>query len=488
MRLTAKLILICLVLMTAVTLVIGFIFASREWSLLQTEHEETACSIADTSKEILIAAYREDGEGGVIEAVRRIGGEFEFIKIKWSWFHLPESQAAMGQHYDVVMSQIRLGEPETVIIRNDDAPVTVHTYIPILNDDAMVGGLEISDTTHTVSRRTRAIWWTMLSAIAATFLLSIALIALVGIRFVGRPLDKLVEKTERIAEGDFSHPLRLGGFDEFDRLAYALNQMCDKLTEQQAQIQQETEFKLAAMNQLRHSDRLQTVGQLSSGIAHELGTPLNVVLGHADLIESQKMSSDEVVESAATIKSEVTRMSKIVRQLMDYSRSKPAAHVPIDLNKLCRETIELLHSVARKSDVNLLFDSSTTDAVVGADEEQLKQVFINLIINAIQSMPDGGNVRVLISQPSGPPSDKCATTTSLDGFFCVEVRDQGGGITPDQMDRIFEPFYTTKEIGQGTGLGLSIAYGIITDHEGWIEVTGLPDGGTSFRVYLPKAK
>jgi signal transduction histidine kinase len=488
MRLTAKLILICLALMTAVTLIIGFVIAHREWSLLETEHEETASSIAETCKDSLIAAWRKDGEGGVVEAVRRMGGNFEFIQVRWSWFQSPEKQAEMGEHLDQVMARIVAGEMETIFQKDGDNSISVHTYIPILNEDAKIGGLDISDTTDTVDRRTKAIWWTMFSAIAATFLLSIGLIALVGVRFVGRPLEKLVKKTEQIAIGDFTQPLELGGNDEFDRLAQALNQMCVKLTEQQNRIKQETDSKIAAMNQLRHHDRLQTVGQLSSGVAHELGTPLNVILGHADLIASQKMSPEETIESADTIKSEVTRMSKIVRQLMDFSRSRPVAHHPFDLNKLCRETIELLHSVARKANVNLLFNSKQANATVNADEEQLKQVFINLIVNAIQAMPAGGNVSLTLDCLTGPlPSDvRPDTNQRLDDFYCVEVRDQGTGMTSEQMERIFEPFYTTKEIGQGTGLGLSIAYGIVKDHDGWIDVSGEPGCGSSFRIFLPK--
>jgi signal transduction histidine kinase len=181
-------------------------------------------------------------------------------------------------------------------------------------------------------------------------------------------------------------------------------------------------------------------------------------------------------------------MSKIVRQLLDFSRSRPAAHHPFDLNKLCRETIELLHSVARKANVNLLFDSEQANAIVNADEEQLKQVFINLVVNAIQAMGDGGNVSLTLNCPTGPlPDDAQAVKNQrLDDFFCVEVRDRGTGMTSEQMERIFEPFYTTKEIGRGTGLGLSIAYGIVKDHDGWIDVSGEPDCGSSFRVFLPK--
>ena len=487
MRLTAKLILICLILMTVITVTIGVIISQREWSLLEAEHQEKAQSIADRNKETILDAWRQEGEGGITEAVRSLSGNYGFFDVRWSWFHTPEVQAVMGDHSDEVMSKVFVGEIHTVFLSDGPQKMRVHTYVPLLNEDTVIGGLDISDSTDTIERRTIAMWWTLLSAIAATFLISIAMVALVGIRFVGRPLDKLVHKTEQIAEGDFAQPLNISGHDEFDRLAQALNQMCNKLTEQQTIIKTESDLKIAAMNQLRHRDRLQTVGQLSSGIAHELGTPLNVVLGHADLIASQKMSADETAESAKTIKEEVIRMSNIVQRLMDFSRRKPAVHKATDLGKLCRAMVELLHSVARKTNVNLLYDSTLTSAIVQADEAQLKQVFINLIMNAIQAMPDGGNVTVSLDCKTGPPLDGFDIEKPLDDFYCVGIRDQGVGMTTEQMKMVFEPFYTTKGIGKGTGLGLSIAYGIVKDHDGWIDITGEPGQGSCFRVFLPKS-
>ena len=301
-------------------------------------------------------------------------------------------------------------------------------------------------------------------------------------------LKKLVKKTERVAEGDFSEPLEFKSNDELHDLANALNQMCSKLSEQQSRIEQETQSKFDAIGQLRHTDRLRTVGQLSSGIAHELGTPLNVVLGHADLIASGKMPDNEVVESAETIRAETKRMTGIVRQLMDFSRSKPTARAPVDLNTVVRSTIELLHSVSYKVNVNLLFDSAMESALVNADEEQLKQVFINLIMNAIQAMPDGGNVNAAIEFSELQPSAGRDIPASESGYHCVSIRDQGLGMSPSALQRIFEPFFTTKEVGSGTGLGLSIAYGIIKEHDGWIDAESKEGEGSCFRIYLPSSK
>ena len=324
-----------------------------------------------------------------------------------------------------------------------------------------------------------------MGSILTLFLFSGVTITWLGFQFVGKPLKRLVEKTERVAEGDFTQPLKLQSNDEFRDLADALNQMCLKLSEQQGRIEQETQAKLTATNQLRHTDRLRTVGQLSSGIAHELGTPLNVVLGHADLIASGKMPREEVAESAETIRAEIKRMTGIVRQLLDFSRSKPTARSHVDLNAILRSTIELMHSVSYKVKVSLLFDSASGPALIHGDEDQLKQVFINLIMNAIQAMPDGGNVNAKIEFASIQPSGGRDVPASENGFHCVSIQDQGPGIPELEMERIFEPFFTTKGVGAGTGLGLSIAYGIIKEHDGWIEVESNEGKGSCFRIYLP---
>ena len=484
MKLTTKLIAITLLIMAILTVLVGWFATSREWQLLKTEHEETARQVADSSRDMLVASWRTGGKTAVERAAKSEFSQTSRLDIRWCWFETKAIQTELGKSSEIVVSTLSVGRMYTTI-QNSAGDGRVHTYVPIINANAKLGGLDISDSAVRVGRRIRVIWWTTGGAILSLFLLSGVSIAWLGFHFVGKPLKKLVEKTERVSEGDFSHPLVFKSNDELQDLANALNQMCSKLSEQQSRIDQETQSKIDALNQLRHTDRLQTMGQLSSGVAHELGTPLNVISGHAELITSGKMSVDEMTESAETIRAETKRMTGIVRQLLDFSRSKPTARTTVDLNNVLRATIELLHSVSYKVNVNLLFDSSVKPALISADEEQLKQVFINLIMNAIQSMPDGGNINTTIKSTDAKPSVARDISVSENGYYCLSIEDQGLGMPASVIEHVFEPFYTTKEVGSGTGLGLSIAYGIIKEHDGWIDVESKEGEGSCFRICLP---
>ena len=489
MKLTAKLIASTLLVMAVITVLIGWIATAREKQLFKAEHEEIAKIVADQNRDELLNSWQRNGDAGVARTVDSMSFKSSQVQVRWRWFESKSTQSEMGQESKGAIDDLSVGKMHTVM-RTRSQSGRVHTYVPIVNTASKLGGLDISDSAQTVDQRVHTIWWTIIGAIFALFVLSGLTVTWAGIRFVGKPLKKLVEKTEQAAEGDFTNPLVLEGKnDEFHDLANALNLMCARLSQQQTKIEQETQSKIDVLNQLRHTDRLQTVGQLSSGIAHELGTPLNVVLGHADLIASGKMSTGEVTESAETIRAEIKRMTGIVRQLLDFSRSKPAARTHLDLNALLRSTIELLHSVSYKVNVNLIFDSTAESAMADANEEQLKQVFLNLIMNAVQSMPDGGTVqtKLALAKDAQPPPGE-DLVEAVDDYYCVSIQDRGIGIPPAQLSRIFEPFFTTKEIGTGTGLGLSIAYGIIKEHGGWIKVESEEGKGSCFRVFLPVRK
>ena len=260
--------------------------------------------------------------------------------------------------------------------------------------------------------------------------------------------------------------------------------MCERLAESQQRVHHETEARIATIEQLRHADRLRTVGQLASGVAHELGTPLNVVTGRASLISSGRLAPEAIVESAGIIKSQAERMAGIIRQLLDFSRSGSPHRVRADLLLIVRETVQILDPLSRKHGVQLLVTESSQPMSACVDTGQIQQVLTNLVVNAIQATPSGGRVTIGITkehrQPpateGSPPSD----------YFCLAVVDTGQGIAEDVRDRLFEPFVTTKDVGQGTGLGLSIAYGIVREHGGWIDVQSKIGHGSQFRVFLPE--
>lgn len=240
----------------------------------------------------------------------------------------------------------------------------------------------------------------------------------------------------------------------------------------------EVKLRVEAMDQLRHSERLTTVGKLAAGLAHELGTPLNVINGHAEMIGSG-LSPDDLRRSVEVIRSQVSRITRVVRQLLDLSRNDADGPEKTDLRQLLAEALELFEPLAAKKRIRLELSGEPVEATVNGAE--IQQVIANLVTNAIHAMPDGGTIHVTTSLASEPRRGRANAAT----FAHITVRDEGSGIAPDVLPKIFDPFFTTKEAGEGTGLGLSVSHGIVSDHGGYISVDSQQGSGTSFHVYLP---
>ena len=241
-------------------------------------------------------------------------------------------------------------------------------------------------------------------------------------------------------------------------------------------------MRIDALNQLRHAERLTTIGKLASGIAHEIGTPLNVISGHAELMVMGRVDTEGMKQSGQILLEQSERVTTIVRQLLDFARRGGARVMLTDMNELVITTTNLLKSLASKSGVEIVSQGEPVEANVNRSE--IQQVLTNLITNAVQAMPNGGRIEIEVrEQHTRSPEEKYGRPQD---YVVLSVRDGGDGITPDVLPKIFDPFFTTKEVGQGTGLGLSVAYGIVRDHNGWVNVNTRLGEGTTFSVYLPQ--
>ena len=247
-------------------------------------------------------------------------------------------------------------------------------------------------------------------------------------------------------------------------------------------LQQEMAARQDALGQLRHAERLTTLGRLASGIAHEIGTPLNVICGRAELIASGTLNADAVATSANTVVAQAERITVIIRQLLDFARKGGTRLERTDLTSLVEHTALLLRPLASRSGVEIL--SSGEHAEADVNRSELQQVITNLITNAIHAMPRGGTTEVSVGTEIA--RDPRRTQARPRSYAVVRVQDHGLGIAPDTLPRIFEPFFTTRDVGVGTGLGLSVVFGIVQDHGGWIAVDTSPGEGTTMSVYLPK--
>jgi signal transduction histidine kinase len=249
---------------------------------------------------------------------------------------------------------------------------------------------------------------------------------------------------------------------------------------QRESVLRERRDKQRIVNQLRHADRLNVIGTLAAGVAHEIGTPLNVISGSAELLRGA--SPADVDELAGVIYEQTSRISSIIRHLLDFGRRGGTKAAAVDLNELARAGTRLLAPIAKKRAVQLRVAPAPAPVVVCGNAAELEQVLSNLVLNAIQAMPlSGGTISIEVGHASraGGRGDRPL------GTFSIE--DTGVGIPARDLPRIFDPFFTTKGVGEGTGLGLSVSYGIVQDHGGEIEVDSEVGRGTRFTVLLPLA-
>jgi len=224
--------------------------------------------------------------------------------------------------------------------------------------------------------------------------------------------------------------------------------------------------------QLMHSDRLATIGQLAAGVAHELNEPLGNILGFAELTLNSSRIEDQARHDIRKIVKASLHAREIVKKLLLFSRQMPPRKTELDLNEIVREGLSFFEHRCRKEGIKVTCNLASGIPDITADPSQLQQMLVNIVVNAIQSMPRGGSLTI-------------ETSKSDDSAVKISISDTGTGIEKNALNRIFVPFYTTKDINEGTGLGLSVTHGIVTSHGGTIKVSSKPGEGTRFEIILP---
>ncbi len=428
-------------------------------------------------------AWRESGEETALELLddASINGD---IRIRWMWLDSVAEKLEMSVEQERQLHSLNRGKPFSLKMDNRKGDLVRYTYVPVDIGQTRKGALELRQTLISLREHTRSMLFRAFTITALLALLSGLVLYVFMERKIGRPLRKLMTHAERIGRGDFSADRSITGNDELAITARTMNDMCSRLVIAKEKIKFEYDARLKTLEQLRHTERLSSFGLLSAGIAHELGTPLNVVDGRAKMIVDEDLSESEVKECAAIIRNQAERMTGIIRQLLDFTR-RPRQHAsPQNIAVLVKQVFQLLYPMAGKQHVIFFLNKSDgADVTLHVDPSQIQQVLVNLLMNSIQAMPQGGKVDVSLSnellslEPGG--------TESLEKYLKIRIQDEGEGICQDNLENIFTPFFTTKSIGTGTGLGLSIAHGIVEEHGGWIDVESKVKHGACFTVYLP---
>jgi signal transduction histidine kinase len=357
------------------------------------------------------------------------------------------------------------------------------TFVPVIVEGGANHAIELAESLAGEKQYVRTTLRNTLLANLAVACVCGLLATALGVWFVGRPMQSLTAQARRVGAGDLSKRISLAQRDEIGQLAHEMNLMCDRLAEANAHAARETAARITAIEQLRHADRLATVGKLAAGIAHELGAPLQVISGRARMLCEGGMSPEEVDQNARTVVQQTDRIIRIVRQLLDFARRRSAEKSRTDLCALARQTASLLAPLADKRSVSIEIETGEAPVEADVDAEQIQQALTNLVVNGIQAMKTSGRLCVAVrAERVVPPSDIGGDEAT---YACIEVVDEGQGMPADVVAHIFEPFFTTKDVGEGTGLGLSVSYGIVRDHDGFITVDSEVGKGSRFRVYLP---
>lgn len=319
--------------------------------------------------------------------------------------------------------------------------------------------------------------------IAVISVLLLSVIAYVSTSRITQPMHELLLATRRIAQGELDYRVNTKSTDEIGQLAHSFNHMTDELQKAtegyrtltktlEDKVKAKTEELINTQNQLIQYEKLTAIGKLAAGIAHEINNPLTSILLNSYLIAEKMGKTSALQENLKMIIDETTRCGTIVKGLLQFSRQSVPEKRPAQMNEVINDTLLLFESQILVSNVKVTKNLGDGLPLVMVDTNKIKQVFTNLLLNALDAMPKGG----LLTVSSWLTDDK----THIE----VSFADTGRGITAEQKGEIFDPFFTTKGT-KGTGLGLSVSYGIIEQHSGTITVESEVDVGTVFTIRLP---
>jgi signal transduction histidine kinase len=351
--------------------------------------------------------------------------------------------------------------------------------LPLLADDAsLLGGLilvrPLDDLRRDLQRTRRAVSLSVLLFVLTSAGLGWAL----GTAYIARPLARTAAAMRAVRSGDLSSALRIEHHDEIGALAEEFNAMVAELRHARTQLEEEIESRRLLQRTLQEADKLISIGQLSAGLAHEIGSPLQVINGRARALAAAAGNEAETRRVAEILIGQSDRITRIVEQLLRFARKRPAQITAIDLPSTVRTVLDLLEYEARRRGVRITMEVPEALAPLLADADQIQQLVLNLVSNALNATTSGGKISITIA--AGPGGDGTGPAVVR-----LIVSDDGCGIATADRERLFEPFFTTRSLQGGTGLGLAVVKSIVTDHGGTIAVESESGHGSRFTVELP---
>lgn len=468
------------VLMMAATALIGFVVLKvSEQAALDQKVKSAAVilnSIQNNLKYIESYPYPSDAntiqrlidifmENGGIDAILVVDRDMRVIA------HSSRNEAGKTINDEALLKGVR---ERNVTTKVRGGYVSISSPLYLRNE--VIGGVKVTISSRDVKEAAAKSLRLIIFYIALNSAILIVFGSILLYRTIVKPIDELVRVTEAVAGGDLNQHVKVKRFNEIGNLAESLNRMTERLRENREALENNIRTLKAAQEEVIRAEKMATVGRLAAGIAHEIGNPLSAILGYTDILQKGAGRKDEA-DYLRRIESEIQRINRIVRGLLDYARPGEFRIEEIGVNEIVRNSLDLVSAQKGFERIDVRKDLNDVPSVY-ADSHQLQQVLINLFINAADAMPEGGTLTVRSSVSSQQSGE----------WVEISVIDTGTGMGDDDIKRIFDPFYTTKEPGKGTGLGLAICQRIIESFGGRIEVKSKLGEGSRFDILLPFRK
>ncbi len=314
----------------------------------------------------------------------------------------------------------------------------------------------------------------LLVTLISTFFLCL-IVSVLLTRSIVKPIKELLDATRMITSGTYDHKITFHDRTEFGELARNFNIMSDALEE-----------KSRIEDQLKHSQKMEAIGTLTAGVSHEYNNIMTSIIGFGEIMQEEIGTDNPLREYVDDILTSARRAAVLTRSLLAYSRKQITHMEPLVVNETLSSVHRFLSKLVREG-IELRVLNTAEDLTIMGDRSQLEQVFINLSTNALDAMPEGGVLTIQLESVKNSDTPELPRAESQPyTYVLISVTDTGVGMDAKVKEKIFEPFYTTKDIGKGTGLGLSMVYGIIQRHNGHIHVDTEPGKGSSFKVFLPQ--